>query len=312
MVGINSTKEENKKINEAGAFYNSFLSYVEFIFSDTKKRGTIEIDPVMERINKACNFVRYERRHLLLALHQAGHPDSDNYLPPHAIRSAIVAIILGAQLKIPNHRLVELGAATLLHDIGMLSLPMELYLSGQALTDKEKKLLQTHPIHSYRLLQLSNFPENVTLAVLEHHERNDGSGYPRNLIGADISLYGKIIAIACSYETLSAKRVYKQEKDQHNGILELLKNEGKRYDNIVIRALVNALSIYPVGQYVLLSDGQKAQVIDVNLDSPRNPIVIPLALMNEEKKIPIDTLNQEITVVRTLTREEVDTQYPSA
>ena len=311
MVSLNLTKEENKKFREVEAFYNSFLSYVESIFSETKNSGIIDIAPVMERINKICGFVRYRRRYLLLVQQQFGYSDSDNYLPSHAIRSAVIALILGIQLKLPNHRLIELGAATLLHDIGMLSLPMELYLSGKTLTDQEKRLLHAHPIHSYKILQASNFPENVTLAVLEHHERNDGSGYPRNLIGVDISLYGKIIAVACSYETLSAKRGYKQVKDQHNGILELLRNEGKRYDNTVIRALVNSLSIYPIGQYVLLSDGQKAQVIDVNLDSLRNPIVLPLTLMSEEKKTPINTLSQDITVVRTLTREEIDAQHLS-
>ena len=311
MVSLNLSKEESKKFMEVEAFYNSFLSYVEFIFSETKNNGIINIDQVMERINKLCGFVRYKRRYLLLVQQQSGFSDSDNYLPSHAIRSTVIALILGTQLKLPNHRLIELGAATLLHDIGMLSIPMELYLSDKTLTDQEKRLLHAHPIHSYKLLQLSNFPENVTLAVLEHHERNDGSGYPRNLIGVDISLYGKIIAVACSYETLSAKRSYKQIKDQHNGILELLRNEGKRYDNTVIRALVNSLSIYPIGQYVLLSDGQKAQVIDVNLDSLQNPIVLPLTVRSEEKKAPIDTLSQEITVVRTLTSEEIDS-HPQA
>jgi HD-GYP domain-containing protein (c-di-GMP phosphodiesterase class II) len=111
-------------------------------------------------------------------------------------------------------------------------------MSSRSLTEQEKKLIYTHPILGYNILKSLEFPLAVSRAVLEHHERENGSGYPRKLTGGNISLYGKIIGVACSYEAISAKRPHREAKDGYTGMLELLKNEGKQYDDTVVRALV--------------------------------------------------------------------------
>jgi len=147
----------------------------------------------------------------------------------------------------------------------------------------------------------------VTLAALEHHERENGSGYPRKLTGDKISLYAKIIAVACSYEALSTKRPYKEAKDGYTGMLELLKNEGKKYDDVVVRALVYSLSLYPIGLYVLLSDGNKGQVVDADAERPQFPVVQVLGeLTPDGKDRVVPTSKEGLHIVRPLRREEVE------
>ena len=308
MTNGSVRKDDHLKIREAGIFYSSFLAYTRYIFTKVTEKNALNINSITQKVKLVWNTVRYDRRFLMRVLHYTEHANDENYIASHSARSCIIAMVIGTYYKLPNHKLVELGIATLLHDIGMFMLPADLYLSGQTLTDQEKKILYTHPVQGCKLLQSFDYPPAICLGVLEHHERENGSGYPRSLTGEDISVYGKIIGVACSYDALSAKRPHREAKDHHTGIMELLNNEGKRYDSSVVRALVFSLSIYPIGIYVLLSNGQKGQVVDVNPENPRYPIVqIFEKLMPWEKKGTVQTSNQDISITRPLTREEIST-----
>ncbi|MDR2662289.1 MAG: HD-GYP domain-containing protein, partial [Treponema sp.] len=151
-----------------------------------------------------------------------------------------------------------------------------------------------------------DFPLVVSLAALEHHERENGSGYPQKLTGDKISLYAKIIAVACSYEALTSTRPHKDAKDGYSGMLDLLKNEGKQYDDTIVKALVFSLSIYPIGLYVLLSNGKKGQVVDVNPENPKFPMVQVFGELTPDGKNKIIETSQEgVFISRPLKKEEI-------
>jgi HD-GYP domain-containing protein (c-di-GMP phosphodiesterase class II) len=184
--------------------------------------------------------------------------------------------------------------------------PEEAYLSNRQLKPEERKAILTHPILGFNILKASEFPMTVAVPILEHHERENGAGYPRKLTGERISLNAKIIAVACSYEALSANRPYKEAKDGYTGMIELLKNTGKQYDDAVVRALIFSLSLYPIGLYVLLSNGRKGQVVDVNPENPRFPVVqIYGELTTDGKNRTVVTSQDEIFIIRPLLKEEI-------
>jgi len=210
-------------------FYASFLKYTQSVFTGVKGAGVLDIDSIAEKIKILRNEARHNSRFLLRGLPRVEPADNENYLASHTARSAVVAVVIGRYLRLPDGSLTELGIAALLHGIGMLKTP-EACLKEP---EQEERFL-SHPARGYTLLRDLKCPDAVSLAALEHHEREDGSGYPRNLKGGAISLYGKITAAACSYETLSAK-------DQDAGITELLKNEEKQYDSSVVKALAAPL-----------------------------------------------------------------------
>jgi HD-GYP domain-containing protein (c-di-GMP phosphodiesterase class II) len=169
-------------------------------------------------------------------------------------------------------------------------------------------MIYAHPIMGYNTLKSCGFPLAVSIPALEHHERENGSGYPRRLTADKISLYSKIIAVACSYDAISSYRPHREARDGYTGMLELLKNEGKQYDDTIIRALVYSLSIYPIGLYVMLSNGKKGQVVDVNPEKPRFPIVQIFGEFNPDgKNKTIETSPEEVQISRPLTREEIGT-----
>ncbi|GHU66085.1 phosphohydrolase [Spirochaetia bacterium] len=295
---------DSDKIIRAENFYAAFQKYVETLFTQVAIKNELNYKSVVEKIIAACDIVKEDRRFILRV--QKNNPPNGNYLASHAVKSTIIAIIIGSYLKLPNHRLIELGVAALLHEIGMIKLPPQVYLSKRPLQPQERKAILTHPVLGYNILKSFDFPLTVNLAALEHHERENGAGYPQKLTGDKISLYAKIIAVACSYEALSSQRPHKEAKDGYTGMLELLKNEGKQYDETIVRALVFSLSIYPIGLYVLLSSGRKGQVVDVNPENPRFPIVQVFGELNPDGKNKIlETSQDGISIVRPLTREEI-------
>ncbi|GHT68944.1 phosphohydrolase [Spirochaetia bacterium] len=302
-----TNQNDGEKIKEAEKFYLAFQQYAEKVFTRLMSQNKLEFNPVAETIKIACGVIQKNQRYILRVLQTAEPPAEKNYLTSHVVQSTIIALVIGSYLKLPSHRLIELGAAAFFHEVGMLKLPPQVILSSRALTPPEQKVLQTHPILGYGFLKSFDFPLAVSVVALEHHERENGSGYPRKLTGDRISLYSKIVAVACSWEALSAVRPYKEAKDGFSGMLELLKNEGKQYDNTVIRALICSLSIYPIGLYVLLSNGKKAQVVDVNPENPRFPIVQFLEEFTPggQKKILATSEDGDgIFIVSSLTPEE--------
>ncbi|MDR1898413.1 MAG: HD-GYP domain-containing protein [Treponema sp.] len=297
---------DGDKLKRAEEFYVSFQKYVENLFTQVAIKNELTFKSVAEKVKVACDMVREDRRFLMRVQKNTDPSADQNYLAYHAVRSTIIAIIIGTYLKLPAHRLIELGVAALLHEIGMIKLPPQVYLSKRPLNPQERKAILTHPVLSFNLLKSFDFPLVISLAALEHHERENGSGYPQKLTGEKISLYAKIIAVACSYEALSTSRPHKEAKDGYTGMLELLRNEGKRYDDTVVRALVFSLSIYPIGLYVLLSNGKKGQVVDINPENPRYPVVQVFGdLTPDGKHKTMETSPEGVSIVRPMTREEI-------
>ncbi|MDR1837200.1 MAG: HD-GYP domain-containing protein [Treponema sp.] len=302
-----SQQSDSDKLQKAEGFYRGFLYYVEDIFVRAGVSNELDFKDITDKIRDMVEYVKEDRRFLMRIIRNIEPAPEKNYLATHSVRSTILSLIIGTYLKLPNHRLIDLGVSALLHEVGMLKLPSHIYLSQRMLNPQEQKAILTHPIIGYSLLKSLDFPLAVCLSALEHHERENGSGYPRRLIGEKISLYAKIIAVACSYEALSSKRPHKEAKDGYTGMLELLRNEGKRYDDTIVKALVLSLSIYPIGLYVLLSNGKKAQVVDVNPENPKFPIVQIFNEFTPDGKIKtMQTNPNELTIVRPLNRIEIE------
>ncbi|MCL2805883.1 MAG: HD-GYP domain-containing protein [Treponema sp.] len=302
-----SQQSDSDKLEKASKFYSGLIAYAEKMFIKATITNDLDYKEVTEKIRDMVEYIKEDRRFLMRILKNFEPSIDKNYLAIHSVRSTILSIIIGTYIKLPNHRLIELGVSAIVHELGMLKLPQNIYLSQRALTPAEQKAIITHPVLGYSLLKSFDFPLAVCLAALEHHERENSTGYPRRLTSDKISLYSKIIAVACSYEALSTKRPHKEAKDGYTGMLELLKNEGKQYDDTVVRALVLSLSIYPIGLYVLLSNGKKGQVVDINPENPRFPVVQIFGEVTPDGKIKtMQTAANVLTIVRPLNKSEIE------
>jgi len=263
---------ETEQMRVSRKFYTDFTTFTSMMFARFTAEGVLDIAEVTEWIKKAMKMVHDNRDFLLRCFDTAA--DGDRYLITHAVNSTILALAVSEYMKTPPHRLIELGNACLLHEIGMFKLPVELRRSSKGLSPEERKAMMTHTVLGYRLLKGISAPENVALAALEHHERIDGSGYPRNLAFPKITDHALIIGVVCSYDAMVSRRPFRAGTlDGHATILDLAQKNRKQYDEKILKALVYTLSVYPVGTAVQLSDKSRAIVMKTDPTKPRCPIV---------------------------------------
>jgi putative nucleotidyltransferase with HDIG domain len=257
---------------ETVKFYFDLLTFCKDMFAEYAQKNQINIENISEKIKGAIEQIK-QHRDLILKFHELKYP-TENYLYNHSVNTALLSLAIGSILKMPPHKLIELGIAALLHDIGMIKLPPQVYLKSGPLEPQEKKTIMAHTILGYKILKGFSVAENIALAAIEHHERLDGSGYPRALKGENtISIYGRIVAVACSFDGSTSDRPYKEGMEGYKGIVDLIKTNKHRYDENVLKALIFAISLYPIGTTVLLSDHAVGVVVKTNPKNPKCPIV---------------------------------------
>ncbi len=296
--GISSDEYEKAKVT-----YKEFASYISSVYTFYATNKSFNMPEISQKMSELCEFVKSNRRHVLRII---STPDMNekNFIVNHSLRSTIVAVAIAQRLRFPEDKLLELATACMLHEIGMILLPPQLYLTDKPLSQPEKVMMNTHPIVSFNILKQANFSLNIQLAVLEHHERMNGSGYPRHVTGDKISIYAKIIAIACSFEAISAPRGYRDERSTFEALIELVRNSNRQYDDTITKALLYSISLYPIGVYVYLSNGKIAQVVDVAEGNPKTPFVQVIDTGNAEAPFQIDGIKTRI--MRVLNKNEVD------
>ena len=285
-------------------FYESFLAFTESIFSLLTDKNELDYNSVQRKINQTIDIVR-SNRNLMVYVMQTAKKWKNPHVS-HAGRSCLIALIIGIEMKLTRNWLVELGIAGLLCNIGVLKLSDWIYTKRKggfnllnSGTEYEQKLLFVHPIHAHKTLKSFGFPLPICEAVLHHHELEDGTGFPQGLKGDGVCFYGKVLSVAGYYEAFSTDETA-IIKNGHEGMINILKNNG-RFDASVIRALINSISVYPIGIHVLLSDGRHGQVVGLSPENPRFPIV---NILGKKHNKAVQT-SGELSVARPLTVEEI-------
>lgn len=311
-LSVDQDVKERALFKEAQDFFNEVLGFVERVFTHFMTKNEISERPVSEIVKRIIDMVRSHRRYLLRFSEM--ELKKKNYVVTHSSKTAVISIIMGVTLKLPNHKLIELGTSALLHEIGMIRLPPHLYMSDRKLTPKERQQITAHTVLGFKTLKNASFPVSVCLGVLECRERHDGSGYPRKLTGDKISLYAKIIMVAGSFAAMTSERPFREALAGHAAILEMLQQSNKMYDEPVLKALVQNVSIYPIGTYVQLANGQRGMVVDTNMDNPRAPrvkvVAGPQGERYAEQPVVETGIETDHKVVRAITADSLRSAEP--
>ena len=299
--------EEGVAQEETQKFYSSLLEFTHRLFDNFLKRSAIPIEPLTEMVKVLIATLKKNRRFLL----RLGELDRNgfSYIISHSVNVAILSVAIGDTLKLPSHKLIELGMAGLLHELGMFKLPDTFQNANRPLTEAEKRALSAHPLLGYRALRELGFPPNVTLAVLEHHEKEDGKGYPQGLTGDKIAMSAKILSVASAYDAQIVSRPFRSARSGYASLVELLKDSKKTYDEQILRRLVYTLSLYPIGSLVELKNKALAMVHDANPEDPRHPDV---KILTDESRKPLPefpiiklTERSDLDILRVLNSEEI-------
>ena len=284
--------------------YEEYMNYIESVFTHYATHKEIDQDDLSETVKELCVFIK-ENKRFILRVNPAECSPTKNFLVTHSMRTTVLAIAIALQLHMPLSKMIDLGVTSILHEIGMLRLPPQIYMTDKKLTPGERSQILKHPVLGYTIVKDLNFPLNIQLGVLEHHEKENGTGYPQKKAGDKISNNAKIISVACSYEAISSPRSYKTGRSTFEAIVELLQNRERSYDDSIIRGLLYTVSLFPIGSYVYLSNRKIAQVIDTNPDNPKTPIIQYLTEKEADGSPKVSpTGSNGINIVRILSKEE--------
>ncbi|GEN54281.1 HD-GYP domain-containing protein [Halobacillus faecis] len=198
----------------------------------------------------------------------------DDYIFTHSLNVTMYALALGKELNLPSSKMEALGLGAILHDVGKVNVPREVLLKPGKLTEEEFKCIQTHTESGFEILrQSSNIPLLAAHCAYQHHERLDGSGYPRGIKSEDIHLFGKILAIADVFDAVTSNRVYRDAMLPHGGLEILYSGSGSLFDQSLVEAFRRCIAVYPNGLSVQLDDGREAIVVKQNPNLCDRPIV---------------------------------------
>jgi HD-GYP domain-containing protein (c-di-GMP phosphodiesterase class II) len=136
----------------------------------------------------------------------------------------------------------DLRIGSLLHDIGKIGVPDSILIKPTRLTNKEYDQIKKHPGIGYKIMSQVHLLHNVLPAIIEHHERLDGCGYPLGLQGEQISLFGRIVAVADVFDAITTDRPYRKALDIHSGMDFLRKNIGLQFDGYCVNALISSIT----------------------------------------------------------------------
>jgi HD-GYP domain-containing protein (c-di-GMP phosphodiesterase class II) len=201
-------------------------------------------------------------------------PPAADYVAAHLVSVGVLALRIGADLGYDRSQLVDLGVAALLCDIGLWKLPPRLLGKAEALTADEQAQYQTHPRLAVDLIRGARVERaGLVDAVLEHHEREQGQGYPQGLLGAGIHPHAKIIGLVDTYTRLTAPRPPQARLMPHEAIREIVRSKHESFPSVLIKALLSEISVFPPRTMVRLNTGEVGRVVAVNRNHPLRPKV---------------------------------------
>lgn len=224
----------------------------------------------------------------------------DDYLFAHSVNVCLLSLMTGISMAMNTIQLRELGVGALLHDIGITAVPREIINKTEPLTPEEFDEIKKHPTVGFDILRKhSDISLLSSHVAFQHHERQDGSGYPRSLRADEIHEYARIVAVTDVYDALLADCWHRPAFLPHEAVRELTRGTYTQFDPRAVAALLENVAIYPVGSVVQLNTGEVGIVVDVNKASQKNPVV----------RLVVDAAGQHLTDDREIDLDKFHTVY---
>ena len=236
--------------------------------TDLKYRAAKSLDATVDTlINIVLNA--YGKK-----LHVTDMKSYDDYIFHHSLSVATLSLAIGKELGLGFWILRKLGRAAIMHDIGKMKLSEELLLKSDTFTSQDYALVKEHSqLGATQLRQLGINDTDIRDAVLHHHEKYNGTGYPSKLLGEKIPLFSRIISIADVFDALTSHRPHREALSTPANVIEIIMSEANvSFDLKIVQAFLAIIDIYPINSMVSLSDDRMA-FVHARSRHPLRPIV---------------------------------------
>jgi HD-GYP domain-containing protein (c-di-GMP phosphodiesterase class II) len=309
----NEVTPVEKEVIAARDIYYSCEEAMQQALEGLRSHGEIDSQKLTSAVSSMTESIlrNPDAMMLLNTLRQKG-----SYELGRAMDTSILMVTFGRFLQFPKDRLEVLGLAGMLLDVGKTKLPDSVLQKKDMLSPEEYELVKAHVDHSVDLVGTSQaLPPGVTDIIALHHERQDGSGYPKGLKGKDITIDGAIAGLVDSFSALTSARAYAEQASPSNALSLMHKLRGKLFHEALVEQFIQCIGIYPVGSAVELNTGEVAIVIAQNLVRRLQPRVMVILdrnwktihpqLILDLVKEPKATADEPYRIRRTLPKDKL-------
>lgn len=302
--------ESGASDKDIASLFNNLYGKMNGVFEDYGEGKPVSRSVVDVVSTTIINLVN-TRKNRVLEFLLCGENHSEDY-GQSAVNICVLSVVVSLYLNLPEQKVRNIACGALLHDSGMMKIPREIIEKKGSLTPDEVKIIQSHPYYSYKLIVTDlMYSEEVGQIAYQHHERWDGSGYPKNKRDRAIELGARIIAVVDAYEAMISRKNYRNSMIGYNAMKTLLEDNARRFDPAVLKAFIQSVGIYPVGSIVLLSDTAIARVIEGHYESPLRP-KIRILVDSAGKTYPDKTgevidllMNRSLFIIRAIDPREI-------
>lgn len=226
-----------------------------------KADGILECEELFPIVQEIIEYILADP---LVVYNMVAIRNHDGYTFSHSVNVCVIATLIGSVMGYDRNELQILGIGAMLHDIGKVKIASIILNKKERLEPFEFDLMKSHTLEGYDILRqsvhMSFLPAHI---ALQHHEREDGSGYPKGLTSADIHPYAQVVAVADVFDAMTSERIYKPASPTYLAYLEIVDKAGVQFHRAVVEAFTKVLTPYPKGSIWLLSNNAKVVVISV-------------------------------------------------
>lgn len=263
-------REDSKTMKEMKKDYSKKIEKIKNIFNNFAEGTSLEED-AREIASSIINSERFSGD-LLRCMRQLR--DMNDYTYQHSLNVSSLCCLIGNWMNLSKNELEELTLAGLVHDIGKSKIDSEILRKDTELTNEEVLEIQRHCEYGYKILKKhTKYSEDVLKAVLMHHEKEDGTGYPSNLKSKDIHPYAKVIAVANLYSAITLDRIYKRT-DTPFSVFEIFESvSAQKFDTLTVYTLISNIAMYYIGDKVRLTNGMFGNIVFIDKEFISRPLI---------------------------------------
>lgn len=280
-----------KELKKAYEIQNKAYQVIKQAYKQVRYGQRLKFNEINQVVTEIVESIARNQDALLLI---SSIRDKDEYTFEHSLNVSVLTAGLCKALNLTRDEVVEYTLGSMLHDIGKSKIPNDLLHKKEALSPKEFNLMKKHVEYGVQIVKDNpNITDNIVAFIAEHHERENGAGYPRKLIGEQISRPGKIGAIVDVYDALTTDRVYSPAEHPSEAIKYMYIQSGLLFDEEILEQFILFLGIYPPGCLVKLDSGFLAIVVESGRENLLRPQV--RLIYDLKKGIPIAPRNLDLS-----------------
>lgn len=268
------------ELEDADQAYKRLEAGITAVMDDLNQGGKLDIDKLADGVDTLVESITRNPSAVPWIMELRRKSD---YSYQHALGCAVWAATFGRHLGLEREDLRDLAMGGLLCDIGKLHLPNALLAQRSVLADADWEMLRSHVIEGCGIVENTpGLPASVIEMVAHHHERHDGSGYPRGLRGVEIPIFARIIGLIDSYDAMTSVRPHAPSRSPHQAVMELYDCRDRLFQAELVEQFIRTSGIYPTGSLVELSNGTVGVVMSVHSLKRLRPCV--MLLLDEDKR----------------------------